>query len=396
MHVCFLTGEYPPMQGGVADHTEHLARHLSQAGWTVSVLTSTKARSAQPQPPDDVAVHPVITGWGPSCWQQIGLYLASRKPDVLHIQYQAAAFDLTGWVNWLPHWITFSATIRALSRRPQLVVTFHDLRIPYVFPKAGPLRWRAILSLARGSDTVITTNVQDELTLKQYEWAAGRVHRIPLGSNIEPRPPQPYDRDQWRVSLGVKPGQVLLGYFGFLNASKGGEELISVLAGLVERGIDARLLMIGGRVGDVDPTNKAYAEKVAAQIEARGLTERVSWTGHVSPEEVSANLLAVDVMVMLYRDGVSFRRTTLISALRHGRPVVTTRPELPLPEIESGRNMILTAPGDVEGATEAVAQLALNLSLRAHISEGALALGRSFDWDRIAAQTARLYAVGGE
>ena len=32
MKVCFLTGEYPPMQGGVADHTAHLAHHLIELG----------------------------------------------------------------------------------------------------------------------------------------------------------------------------------------------------------------------------------------------------------------------------------------------------------------------------------------------------------------------------
>jgi len=395
MHVCFLTGEYPPMEGGVADHTAHLAQHLSRAGAKVSILTSIKARS-EAQQTEDIEVYPILSSWGPSCWQHIGMFLASQTPDVLHIQYQAAAFDLTGWVNWLPHWLRFSSSVRALAHRPRLVVTFHDLRVPYVFPKAGRLRWRAILALAGGCDAIITTNAQDELTLNQYERFAGRVHRIPLGSNIEPKPPTDYDREEWKTELGVGPNQMLLGYFGFLNASKGGEELVSAMAELVERGIDARLLMIGGQVGDVDPTNQAYAERVMAQIEARGMAERVIWTGHVSPEEVSAHLLAVDIMVMLYRDGVSFRRTTLISALRHGIPVVTTRPDWPLPEIEADRNMLLVATGDVTGAADALARLANSPKLRSDLAQGALELGRIFDWGRIADQTKRLYSEQGE
>jgi hypothetical protein len=53
MKVCFLTGEYPPMQGGVADHTAHLARHLIGLGMEVSILTSYKCQideSANRQP----------------------------------------------------------------------------------------------------------------------------------------------------------------------------------------------------------------------------------------------------------------------------------------------------------------------------------------------------------
>jgi hypothetical protein len=38
MKVTFLTGEYPPMQGGIADYTAHLADHLQAAGVQPSVF----------------------------------------------------------------------------------------------------------------------------------------------------------------------------------------------------------------------------------------------------------------------------------------------------------------------------------------------------------------------
>ena len=39
--------------------------------------------------------------------------------------------------------------------------TFHDLRPPYLFPKAGPLRDYVTHRLARASDAVIGTNGSD-------------------------------------------------------------------------------------------------------------------------------------------------------------------------------------------------------------------------------------------
>ena len=424
MKVCFLTGEYPPMQGGVADHTAHLARYLVGLGVDVSILTSTEVDSG----PD---VYPVVSGWGLGCWRQIGRWLSEHRPDVLHIQYQAAAYNLGGWVNWLPWWL------RRRQNRPRVVVTFHDLRVPYLFPKAGPLRWRSILALARYSDAVIVTNVEDGRSLRadlgigesgnqgiresgnqgigesgkrgsrdQEDGLSsslipesqspdsptrGILTLIPLGSNVHPQPLPDYDRDNWRAQAGIGEHTLLLAYFGFLNESKGGEDLVLALEQLLGQGRDTHLLIIGGQVGDVDPTNRVYAERVRSLIETCGLVERVYWTGYTSLEEVSANLLAADVVVMPYRDGVSFRRTTFIAALCHGRPVVTTYPTVPLVELQDGENVLLVPPRDVEALAGAIARLAGDASLRAQLSAGAAALGERFDWAVISQQTLDLY-----
>jgi glycosyltransferase involved in cell wall biosynthesis len=204
MKVCFLTGEYPPMQGGIADHTAHLARHLAGLGVEVSILTSHKAASDLRPQADEPGVYPLVTGWGVGCWRQISAWLKQHGPDVLHIQYQAAAFDLGGWINWLPWWLGRRQV------RPRLVVTFHDLRVPYLFPKAGPLRWRSILGLARHSDAVIVTNVEDRQTLLSHGVAADRLSLIPLGSNVSMQPPSGYDRSRWRAGLGIDDSALLL------------------------------------------------------------------------------------------------------------------------------------------------------------------------------------------
>jgi glycosyltransferase involved in cell wall biosynthesis len=381
------------MQGGIADHTAHLARHLVDLGLVVGVLTSYKAGSGAQPAVAGLRVDPIIRAWGWGCWREIGRWLDEHRPDVLHIQYQAAAYDLGGWVNWLP-W-----RLRRRPARPVVVVTFHDLRVPYLFPKAGPLRWQSILALARYADAVIATNLEDERSLRSLQEALDRpgasqedrLARIPLGSNADPRPPADYDRRRWRAGLGVDEEALLLAYFGFLNESKGGEELILTLERLLRQGCQAHLLMVGGQVGDVDPTNRVYAERVRALIRSRGLEERVHWTGYTSLAEVSANLLAADVVVMPYRDGVSFRRTTFIAALRHGRPVVTTHPALPLPELKDGDNVLLAPARDVDALSGAVMRLAGDPHLRAQLAAGAAALGRQFDWPAIARQTCELY-----
>lgn len=400
MKVVFLTGEYPPMQGGIADHTAYLAQHLAPLDIDCSVLISHRwrekgAKEARTRRNEENSSPPVfasLPNWGWRCWPGVVNFLQIQRPEVLHIQYQAAAFDLGGWVNWLP-WF-----LKKWGVPTRVVTTFHDLRVPYIFPKAGPFRWKSMLALARYSDGVICTNRED---LKQLSLVNGQSPNSPaplltlirLGSNVEPQPPTDFERAAWRKKYGADEKTLLLAYFGFLNESKGGEELIEALGLLRQEGFDARLLLIGGEVGHADPTNAAYAQKVQALIEQRQLADFVYRTGYIELSEVSANLLAADAVVMPYRDGVSFRRTTLIAALRHGCPVISTYPADPglIPEIRPGENMLLAPPCDAMALAQAVAYLAHNPALRRKLALGSRQLGDLFEWNKIASDTATLY-----
>jgi glycosyltransferase involved in cell wall biosynthesis len=384
MRIGLIAGEYPPDQGGVGDFTHELGRALASLGHEVHVITSESANQRISESRianhESLAIHRVIKSWGWGCWRQILTQAEALDLDVLNVQYQAAAYRMHPAINFVPRH----------QGRPPVVVTFHDLKVPYLFPKAGPLRWQAVRMLARRADGVITTNHEDYGRLER-EVPSARLGMIPIGSNIAPAPPPGYDRAAERARLGIAPADLLLGYFGFLNESKGGEELIRTLALLVERRLPAHLLMIGGRVGSSDPTNRAYAEYIERLIAELGLAQRVHWTGYTRPAEVSAGLLTLDVCVLPYRDGVSFRRGTLHACLAHGRAIVTTRPALPLPEVRDGGNMLLAAPRDPQSLADGVMRLAAAPALRARLEAGAAALAAGFTWERIARQTAAFF-----
>lgn len=380
MRIGLISGEYPPDQGGVGDFTLRLAEALAALGHDVHIVTG-PPRSDAPCDlrPVTWTVHRAVPHWRWGCWREVLRVAREARLDVLNLQYQAAAYGLHPAVHFLPR----------RTRRPPVVVTFHDLRVPYLFPKAGPLRRWIVFFLARRADGVIATNEEDFRTLEDTAHPA-RLALIPIGSNIPPAPPPGYSRDAERARWGVGPDGLLLGYFGFLNESKGGEELVSALALLVEQGIPAHLLMIGGPVGTSDPTNRVYAERVRRLIAELGLEELVHWTGYTTPEMVSAGLLATDICVLPYRDGVSFRRGTLHACLAHGKAIVTTRPAIPLAAVGDGENMLLVEPRDPEGLAAAVARLASDPDLRARLEQGARALAAECSWERIARRTAAL------
>jgi len=380
MKVLLLSGEFPPMQGGMGDYTKELGQALSVLGIEVHVITSLQGHSAL----KGLTVYPLLRHWGWRCWGPIIDLVRQIQPQVVHIQYQTAAYNMHPAINFLP-W-----RLRLVSDSPPMVVTFHDLRVPYLFPKAGRVRGWVTQAIARGCDALIATNQEDEWALRQWGFS-DKATRIPIGSNIIAQPPQGYDRDAWRRRWGIAPETKILGHFGFLNASKGVETLLRALKLLVENGHDMHLVMVGGKVGSSDPTNIAYLQRMEALIRELGLGERVHWTDFVPQSEVSAHLMAADLCVLPYRDGISFRRGSLLACLAHSCPIVSTRPQVRIPELREGENVLLAPPDDPATLARRVEDAAGDVSLRRRLGEAARRLAQSFTWEAIARQTVALY-----
>jgi glycosyltransferase involved in cell wall biosynthesis len=253
--------------------------------------------------------------------------------------------------------------------------------------------------MASTADACIATNPEDAARLK--EWGVKRLELIPIGSNIPNNPPPDYDRRAWRERWGAGEGTTLLAYFGFLNSSKGLDDLLRALVRLRERG-DYRLLMVGGGLGSSDPTNRATAAQLADLARHLGVEDRLTWTGYLEPREVSAALLSADMAVLPYADGASFRRGSLLAVLEHGLPLVTTEGDLGFgiadfgfegswPRLVDGENALLVKVGDVDGLAAAVGRMAGDARLRDKLSEGARMLSGFFSWASIAESHTRLY-----
>ena len=401
MRVLFVTGEYPTMQGGVGDYTRRLSQALGALGADVHVLTHRDAGSDHLRGTADAyepTVYPILVAAGWELWRRTLALVRQLLPHVVHIQYQSAAYGLHPAVNYLP-W-----RLRGVRNRPRILTTFHDLRYPYLFPKAGPLRWHAVLALARGSDANVITNPTDWIRLANTSLVQ-RLLPIPIGSNIRNEPPADFDRDRQRAMWGAGPDDWLLAYFGFLNANKGGETLARTLAKLIQAGKPARLLMVGGKVGSSDSTNLAYLERVENLMRELGVADRVQWTGFTDSSEVSANLLATDCAVLPYREGASLRHGSLMAALAHGLPVITT--EVPqeggnppasakamqdvFPLLRDGENARLVPPEDPDRMAAVVSEVMGAPALRARLGAAALELSHEFEWDTIARHHLQAY-----
>ncbi|CAN5729118.1 glycosyltransferase family 4 protein [soil metagenome] len=381
MHILFVTGEYPPQAGGVGAYTAELGQALWAQGVQVSVLTAQQSGAPPVAPLADISVYPIVPRWDWRIWRTIPTWAAKLAVDWVHVQYQTAAFAMHPAINLAPG--------RWRHAKFRIAWTYHDLLVPYLFPKAGARLRRWITERpAFTSNQTIVTNQGD------YTALVGRVRNlanIPIGSNIEGRFFSPAARTQRRQQRGYGDHELVIGYFGFLNRSKGGSTLVRTLHQLVQAGRNVHLLMIGERVGASDPTNYQYLQEIEALIASLGLSARVTWTGHQTDAEVSADLAACDVLLMPYVDGASLRRGTLMAALAHGCALVTTAPQTPLPELLDQRDLLYVPAEDANAAAAAIAQVAENAALAAMLRTNARERSQLFTWPAIAEQHRKLY-----
>ncbi len=379
--VLFVTGEYPPMVGGVGRFTAELASALQMQGAQVAVLTDEQVKETAET--DAVPILPARRSWGWRILSDIPVCARAAGAEWVHVQFQTAAYRMHPAINALPYFLRRQGLRSAW--------TYHDLRVPYLFPKAGGrLRnWVTRLPL-RAADAVVVTNQSDWESVRG-QILRGQLHRIPIGSDIESRQFSAEERSRRRAARGYGSEQLVLGYFGFLNASKGGLTLIETLATLAGDGQDVHLLMIGERVGASDETNFRYLQRVEAAISEHGLDSRVQWTGHQSDAEVAADLSAIDVLVMPYEDGMSMRRSTLTAALANGCAIVTTHPQDPTPELRADSDLVLVPPRDPAAAAEAVRRIAQDPRLAENLQANARQAARQFSWEVIAARHLEMY-----
>jgi glycosyltransferase involved in cell wall biosynthesis len=243
-------------------------------------------------------------------------------------------------------------------------------------------------------------------------WRRDRMHCINIGSNIEPMrqtaPQQQTVHDpaprQVTAAHGaeavaiadhtpaptVAEGPPMVCFFGNLHASKGIEYLLDAFACVVQSIPDARLVLIGS----FDPGDSLFGYRVRRKIIDTQLLERVEVTGFIPPADVSRLLNQADVCVLPFTDGVSIRRGTFLAAVRHDVPVITTRPDGPLPVgFVDGVNILLVEPGNVQQLAASMEKVLADPQLRQALKQNLAPLHNRFAWPDIARRTMEVYRL---
>ena len=382
MGVLIVTGEYPPMRGGIGDYSYLLAQALIHHNVKARVIC--KATGAVE--PDDVPVERIIEDWGWKCLSQLASVAHRYQPEWLHVQYNPSMYDGKPAMLFAPLWL------KRADPGMHMAITFHDLQRPRLIPKMHTLNRVLFFRSMALYDLVVTTNESDHLAVRKALDHRVPLDKIPIGSNI---PVAPFSRDErarLRARLGFGPSDFVIAHFGTRSGLATLVEGFHILGG---QGHSVGLLLIGKRLqphpDDMADEREVLGEGVMEQLALAGLSDKVVGTGYLPAEDVSRHLQCADVLVLPHLPGISMARTSLLAGLAHGIPIVATIPAVLDPELQEGGNILLVEPSNAQALAEAVLLLQRDQCLRLQLQTGVSALGGDITWSAIATRHIAAY-----
>jgi len=393
MRVLIISGAFPPVKAGEADHVFHLCHHLVKRGLDVHVLTTT-GQSADSHLP--FKVHRRIRNWSWPDLPRVARSMRELAPDAVLLIY-------TDWVYKNHLMITFAPILAKMLLPNVPFVT--QLETEETSLKAS-LPIRALLKILRhidgnqrphhmatllyGSKRIITLSERHKSRLLQkFPSLNSRSLVIPpspllrmcAGSN-------PNDRCRRRRDLGIQPTEFLAVYFGYIYAAKGVNTLFEAMRILKDRGRRLRLLIVGGGVDLSHPS--LHVQSLLELADKLAIDDMISWTGEYATDsdEASRYLYAADACVLPFTSGVTLNRSSFVATAAHGLPIITTRGETLESAFLHRGNVLLCPPKNPHALALAIESLMTDPTLVQQLKLGALRLASEyFSWDKAVERT---------
>jgi glycosyltransferase involved in cell wall biosynthesis len=328
-----VTPEFPPLRGGVSEHSRVLAAAAASRGRAVHVWTAPGA-----SPVHGLQLHTTLGAFTPADLSQTDAALDHcAEPRDLLVQWVPHGFGYRGMNVHFARWVA-----RRAAKGDRVDVMVHEPFVDcfggsWIQPARGLVQRHMARTVLRAARRVWMSIPGWEPRLLPMVRDTSVLRVLPVPGTI------PVDRSTSEIAevrrRALGPASRLVGYFGAGGAYPETALQVAVRALTAERQ-DIAFICIG-----------RGSEEVAARVEAL----RITATGTIDLTSLSHHLSACDVLLQPYVDGVSGRRTTTISALEHGIPVATTFGALSEPFWKDSRAVAVVpsdAPHLLAGATE--------------------------------------------
>jgi glycosyltransferase involved in cell wall biosynthesis len=343
--------------GGPALHVAYLTAGLAERGYETTLVAGTLARGEESMAGVSEA-RGVRIETLPALHREIGplrdaqaiLRLArlirKERPTILHTHTAKA-----GAVGRI-------AALLAGSARPPIVVhTFHGHVLRGYFNPLTTLGFRTLERwLARVTTALVAVSpeVRDDL-VKLRVAPASKFTVVRLGIELDQRTDAAEDvRAETRRQLGVGPDAFIVGWVGRMTAVKRTDDVVRALRGLVDRGVDTYLCLVG------DGPDREHLELYAHEL---GVVKRCLFLGY--QEDVARFYSAIDALLLpSVNEGTP---VSVIEALAAQRPAVATRVGGTPDVIRDGIDGFLVEVGDADALSDRLAELARDPERRAQM-----------------------------
>lgn len=306
MRVALVVPQFAyPLTGGVGPHARKLAEAMACDGDEILIISDGDF-SVTPA----YAVASVGTTWTPRAALRAIAAIRAFRPDAVLFEYTTFNF---GGKSVAPLLIAVALRLRRIRQAAYIHEIFYSASSRAVkTPLHAALFWlRDILFTVSVGRFFVANDKKRERFLRFARLTKPvAVSVLPIGANIEPGP-----GGIWKATANDRRTIVS---FGVVMPRRRFELIIDAVARLVSAGHDLQLLLVGN-VFDHD-----YADRCIALASERGMADRITITGAVSDASVSAALHDSALFAYALEDGLISSSGTLLAALAHGMPIVST------------------------------------------------------------------------
>ena len=278
---------------------------------------------------------------------RLAALIRSERPHILHTHTAKAGA------------IGRAAALLAADARPSIVLhTFHGHVLKGYFDPARTAFFRQVERvLARASDVLIAVSpeVRDELVdLGVAPPPKCAVMRVRI--RLEERLGDATADLDYRHLYGIPPRAFVVGWVGRMTGIKDTGAVLEIVRAARERGVDAVLCMVG------DGPDRERLEQLAHDLE---IARACYFVGY-QPDVAGFYRLFDAFVLPSVNEGTP---VSAIESLASGTPVIANRVGGVPDVVRDGTDGFLVEPGDVEGAAEKLAALAINSELRTTLGE---------------------------
>src|ERR1700716_1158738 len=293
-HRALFLGAGPQMQCGVGQFTRLLQEtieKLEPASCTSLTLTRTEGRVGE-------------------LWRAVG----SARNVVCN-------FPLVAWKRVMLR--PLLALAMARLRRRRVILIQHEW--------AG-LHWLRRITYLPAlvlADTIVMFSPLVRRQLAQdplVGWTAQKTVLAPLPPNIEAPAGSADSKLLQRLAAAREGGRLVIGHFGSIYPGKQPDTLLNICAILKARGRRPLVVYIGSFIrGGDEGGHEFYAR--AAEL---GISDDVIVSGYVASDHELFGLFgAVDAFCYPLDEGLTARRSSVLTCVQSGRPLIVTGPALP-------------------------------------------------------------------
>ena len=156
-------------------------------------------------------------------------------------------------------------------------------------------------------------------------WTAKKCVLAPLPPNIEAPAGITDSELRHRLAAARQDGRLVIGHFGSIYPAKQPNALLEIGAILKQRGLKPLILYVGSFIKGIDKVEEEFHAR-AAELD---LAEDVIVSGFVaSDHEVFGLFGAVDAFCYPLDEGLTARRSSVLTCVQSGKPLIATGPSL--------------------------------------------------------------------